>query len=369
MSSGLLTLISRAYARNDHSEVRRFISTGFAAFGLITLLAVAAVISLTSWSGVSELLGVARSDTFAADARALVGICCGLFSLSFLYQGTASTCSGLQESHLNGYAWMGANLLQIAGLAFLWSRGASLVEFALVVSAPPLVANGFLTAYIFGVRHRPLRPTLAAWNSGILRSIMTYGGWLFIMQIGTVGIFFSNNLMIANRLGPRHVPEYAVPWSAFYVFHGFASLLVAPYLAAYSEAATRRDWHWIHQTYIKRLRIVMVLTGVGGLLLVAFGQIAIRAWAGLVPGHKLLMGLAAQFVLMAVAEANGVLLIALGRVKLKGLLQASVAIIYVVLAWQLFPSQGLLALPIAGIAAHAIEVAVSLRVVRQALSI
>jgi O-antigen/teichoic acid export membrane protein len=104
-----------------------------------------------------------------------------------------------------------------------------------------------------------------------------------------------------------------------------------------------------------------VLLGGGGTVLVLLGPAAIRLWAGrnIQPSTALLVVLAGFCLLKAISNANGVLLTGLGLVKLLAGLYLTVAALYVVGAWFLLPRLGLLAIPLAGAAAHLLDAGIS----------
>jgi hypothetical protein len=63
---------------------------------------------------------------------------------------------------------------------------------------------------------------------------------------------------------------------------------------------------------------------------------------------------------MVWAETAGVLLIGLGRVALKAVLQISVGVVFVIGAFYLLPQLGIIAVPLAGMGAYLIDVFISL---------
>jgi O-antigen/teichoic acid export membrane protein len=230
------------------------------------------------------------------------------------------------------------------------------------MAAPPLAASASLAAYLFFVRHPGLRPRLRDWSLSSFRSLMSFGIPLQIVGLGDLGILYSMNIVISNRLGPGSVPGFAVPASAFMVFSSLAYGLVYPYLPAYAEAQARGDWHWIRQTAFRRLAIAVGLVLAAGLGMTVLGRTAVRVWTGgrVVPEQRFLLAMAVYFVLTASATANGILLMGLGRVKTKAAIHLSVAGVFVAGSWLLLPRLGLVAVPLAGCAAYLIDCATSL---------
>jgi O-antigen/teichoic acid export membrane protein len=232
------------------------------------------------------------------------------------------------------------------------------------MALPPLLANLTLGLYVFGWRHPDLRPrpSLASFRS--LRVLAGYGGPLVLVEVGNVAMLYSTNLLIANRLGPAAVPQFSVPNSVLFVLISPLYLLVAPYVAAFAEASGRGDWVWLRRRALTNLRNTVGLVLPGSVGLIAFGREVIRIYTRsiVVPTPAFLVAMAAYGLLMVWAMTNGILLIGLGRVGVKGALHLSVAVVFVSVSWLLLPSVGVIAVPIAGVLAYLVDAIWSLPV-------
>jgi len=357
MTRGLVNALADAFGRDDTAEMRRQISTGFFTFAALACLLLLVVEPVSSWSRLPRLLGVAPGSGLAADARLLVIVCGVIFAGSFSLRAIGSICLALQEGYLKFYTEILATLGGLGALAVLTWQGGSLVAFALVMGLPPLFGNGLLGAYLFGRRHRDLSPKWRLWNRGSFRTIMSFGGPLLVVQIATLAILYSTNLLIANRLGPAQVTRYAVPYAMFMTVAGMCSVIVSPYLPAYAEAAQRGDWTWIRRRAFRSLGITVALMALADLGFAAAGREVIRVWAGenVVPELGFLLAMAVFFVVRVWTDTNGVLLIGLGLVKAKAVLYTTVAALYVGGCWFLLPRFGIVAVPIVGTAAFLID--------------
>ena len=169
-------------------------------------------------------------------------------------------------------------------------------------------------------------------------------------QIATIGILYSANVLVANRLSPATVPKYAIPYSLFAIVNGAAYLIVNSYMPAYAEASGSADWLWIRFRAVRSLYITMALVAAVDATMVVGGRTVIEVWAGreVVPTLGFLVALASFGVLRAYSEANGVLLVGLGLVRTKALLQLMVAAAIIGGGWLLLPKLGLVTIPVLG---------------------
>ena len=364
LSSGLVNSVGRAYGRNDWNQIRTLVSTAFVAFGLVSSIALIIACTLSAWPSVPALLGLAKGSHLAHQASLLLGICGSLFAFSFLLQASGPLTLSLQEGYLGSLANMAANGLLIAALGIIAWRGATLTQFAFAMGAPGLIATGSLAFYLFFVRHPNIRPSFRWCRRESLRIVMGFGGPLFLVQLSDIGILYSANVVVSNRLGPSSVPLYSVPLSLFMVCQGICYLLVSPYIACYAEASARHDWTWIRHTAFRRLALVMTLITVFGAGAIAFGPSVVRIWthAAVIPSRQFLLAMSIYFLLMVWATTNGALLNGLGRVRILAALHLTTAALFVTGSYLILPRLGIIGIPIAGTAAYLIEGCVSLPV-------
>ena len=265
VSQGLLNSLARAYGNDDVSEMRRLVSTALFSFAALSGLVLVLVFGISSWDGLGQLVGVPADSPLAADAKLLVAICGAVFAASFMFRVIPAVCQALQEGYLWAYAQIFGPVATVAGLSLLAWRGGTLVDFALVMTLPPLFISVLLALYLFGARHRRLRPSWRLWNGRSLRTVMGYGGPLLLVQLASLAILFSTNLLVAHRLGPAEVSRWAVAFALFMTVKGVCFTLISPYLPAYAEAAERSDWRWIQRRARRALWVTVSLMSVASI--------------------------------------------------------------------------------------------------------
>ncbi len=347
---GLINALSDASGRDDVDTMRRHVSTAVFTILCAGSLLVAVTPALSGWSGWTSLLGVEDRPDLSREALTLVGVAAGLFAVSFSLEFIGPVCAGLQEGYLSSMASMLASLAVLVGVAWLAWQGGSLVAFALVVGLPPILANLALATYVFWRRYPQLRPSLRLWNRQSFTSLMGFGGWMFLGQMGELAIFQSANILIANRFGPGQVPRFAVPAALFMNLTSMCYLVVQPYWPALKEASVREDWDWIRVAMSRTLKIRIGFMACAGVAIVIGGPGFIRLWAGEqgVPERSLLAAMGVYYLLVAWSGNYVVLLLGLGLVRIKTLLTLMVGLVHVAGFFLLSPYVGLSAFPIGG---------------------
>lgn len=358
---GLINSVSDAFGRDDTLGMRRHISTGVITIAFLgaVLLLIAPLLGLTS--GAAQLLGVSRNPALAENARQLLGFTGILFALGFCLEFISPVCSGLQEGYLTSVATASAAVLSLAGVALTAWFGGSLITFAMVMGLPPIVANCALSVYVLRFRHPHLSPSWRLWNKASFRSLMSFGGWMFVVQIGELAIFQSANILIANRFGPGEVPGYAVPAAIFMSITNICYSIVQPYWPAVTEASVRRDWRWIRGAMFRTIQIRTAIIVAAGIGMVLAGPTLIRVWldSRSVPSQQLLLAMSAYFVFVVWTGNTTVLLLGLGFVRARALMALPVGVAHVAGFLLLSPYLGLAAIPVAGSAGVLLDCAVS----------
>lgn len=361
VSPGLVNVVAGASGRADREAMRRHISTAFAANTVLAAMLALAVLAVSQWPGLHGLLG-ARNVVLAQETRLLVAVCGLVYAATMLTRVIPTACTALQEGYLGAWAYLAGSLGSLLLLVPLLWGGGSLLSYALAMSVPLLAAQAGLGAYLFGCRHRDLRPGLRWCDRASLRALWGLGGPLTLHQIASLTLYSAANLLIANRLGSAAVPQYSVPYTLFAILTSTAWQIVSPYLPAYAEASARGDWDWIRRRAIAALAVTTAILGGGGAMLLFAGPGLIRFWTGgrIQPATGLFAALACFCLLRAIGNANGVLLTGLGLVKLLAGLYLAVAVLYGAGVWFLLPRLGLIAVPLVGALAHLLDAGISL---------
>jgi O-antigen/teichoic acid export membrane protein len=361
LSPGLVNVVAAASGRGDLEAMRRRISTAFAAYAALAGVLALALILTSQWGGLPRLLG-AKDARLAHEARLLVAVCGALFAAGSLARVVTTACTALQEGYFASWAYVAGSLGSLVLLApLVWWHG-SLLAYTLVMGLPVLVALVAIGAMFFGNRHPDLRPGLQWCDAASLRDLWGVAGPVTLQQLGNLTVFYSANVLIANRLGPAAVPQYAIPYALFGILVSLAWQIVSPYLPAYAEASARGDWQWIRRRAMHALWVTLALLGCGGAALLLAGPETIRLWTGgqVKTGTGLLAALACFSLLKAVSMANGVLLVGLRLVKMAAFVSLTVGTVYVAGSWLLLPRLGLIGVPVAGVLAYLLDTAISL---------
>jgi len=163
----------------------------------------------------------------------------------------------------------------------------------LAFAGSPILAAVWNSHFQFKRRRPWLMPAWSGVDREAVRRVLKLGLLYFVLQVAVAMAFSTDNIVIAQLLGPAAVSEYSVSWRVFSIAPMFLGFFLMPLWPAYGESIARGDWVWTKRTLIRSLKLTASVTAAYSLVLVLFGRPIIRLWAGpeVVPSLALLLGL------------------------------------------------------------------------------
>jgi O-antigen/teichoic acid export membrane protein len=276
LSNGLVTVISEAKGRNDRAAVVRAVSTAFFVLLTFALVLIALVIVISPYIPWASLLNLTKSRLAPELSAAVV------WFLVFQIANIPALISqkvqiGYQEMHwTNSWQILGSILSFLGVLMAAW-RGLGLVQFIILFSLGPLLAQ-VIGSYVLFVRLRPwLAPRFSAFHWDSTKDLGGTGGIFVLMQLLTVLGTYSDPIVLTRYLGLAAVAEYSL---AQRLFSG-ASLVqffLVPLWPAFGEAVAAGDHVWARKMLRRTVWISVALSTASALLIATFARAISAVW-------------------------------------------------------------------------------------------
>lgn len=341
LGSELNTTLAVAFGREDLVAAREAVASAFwmlGAISLVVLLAGGIGWLVIDWASVFNV----TTPEAVAEVGPAMGVALTFFCLGFPFSVVDRVLVSFQRgATANAWAMAGSALSLVAILVATRTRE-GLVALVVATSGVGLIVKVAMAGWLF-ISHRPaLRPGWSAASRDTAARLLRRGGVFFVVQIASLVLYSTDNIIIARLLGAGQVTPYSIAWSLL----GLTQLLTNaafPYLwAAYGEAVARGDGAWARRML---RRSIVVGTGVTALLLLpltVFGEPIIRAWVGpeAVPSPALLWWMAAWYLMLTPAQAVAAFLNAAGKVGVQAWAGIVAAIANVALSAWLARSHG-----------------------------
>lgn len=251
LGNGLRNKLAEALANDEQVQAKSYVSTAYAVIGLFFSLIGIAIFASTYFIDWAIILNAKTGIT--TNIALIVAITFACFCLNFILQLINTILLADQKSAIADFNLFLGNLL-ITGLVF-YIKGqpdGSLLTIALIHSVIPLIILLIASIYFFNGLYRSIAPSFTHVQIHYFKDLMGVGIKFFIMQIGIIILFFTDNLIIAHLFEPAQVVPYNIANKYFSLLSIGFLILTGPFWSAITEAYTLKDIAWIKKM-VRRL--------------------------------------------------------------------------------------------------------------------
>jgi len=278
LGNGLRNKLAEALALKDIKLARIYVSTAYAVFSVGILSAFViyfAIHRLLNWA---NLLQAPTEYTLLLNTLVLYVII--LFLVQFLLKLITSVINADQRPALNGGLSLITNSLTLLIVYFLsiYSEP-SLTIFALVSSGIPVFVFLIASLFLFGGHFRNISPSFKYINLKYSSSLVKLGMQFFVIQISSLIVFTTGNIIIAQLYGPQPVVTYNVAFKFFYMVPLVFNVALAPFWSAFTEAYVKQEFDWI-KTSIRKLIYIWGILSVIAIVMVIASDFIYKIWVG-----------------------------------------------------------------------------------------
>jgi O-antigen/teichoic acid export membrane protein len=331
LGNGLTNSLSECYGHDRPDLAQRYVATAF--WMLVGVAAALGAMFGLAWSWIdwSALFNV-QSIEARAEVAAAMALAIAIFLLNFPLSLVAKIYGAYQEGAVANFWATAGNIVSLLALVAATRVEGGLVWLVVAVSGSLLAITALNAAWLF-LRHKPwLAPRPGMVRRESMWRLAGTSGMFFVLQIASLLILQTDNLIIAHYLGARQVTPYSVAWRLFSYTALFQVLLFPSLWPAYAEAFARKDVGWVRRTFRANILTSTLLTIALTLPMVFFGSQIIALWAGpdAVPPRMLLIWMGCWSVINVMMNVVACILNGSGHVQgqmLYGMLTAIVNII------------------------------------------
>ncbi len=155
----------------------------------------------------------------------------------------------------------------------------SLMYLGIAVTASPVIVLALASVYFFRRDYRDFRPAFASVRLNQLKELTGLGFQFFIIQIAVLVIFSTDNMIIAQVLGPEQVTPYNIAFKYFNSVTMAFAIIMTPLWSAYTQAYTKNDIPWIRNITRKLTRFWLLILVTVVLMIVISGPFY-SVWVG-----------------------------------------------------------------------------------------
>jgi O-antigen/teichoic acid export membrane protein len=313
--NALINVLSEADGKDDRLAAQQYTSSAVWALTVIaTIFAAAAIASFRfiPWSSVFKVTTVPSHELATACAFTLAFFIIGL-PLSVQY----SIYNAYQDGFLANAWGIAMNVCSLVALVIVTRLHGGLPQLVLALSGTRTGVSCLNLCYIFFRRYRWLMPLPSAVRWHCVRRLFKLGMKYLVTQLGALGIYQSQPMIITQILGPAKVMIFVIAQKVITLPLDLVYMSTSAFVPAFGEARARNDWKWIKSAY-RNATLASVAVGLPVMLLIALiAKPLIRGFAGpaAVPDTSLIVWLNAYNLLGLILMVTGQLLIGVERVN------------------------------------------------------
>lgn len=276
--NGLRNKFTESVSNGKHKLARVYVSTTYAiVIGLISAVLILFLLinPFLNWTTILN-----TSPDLAKQLSVLALVVFVFFCFQFILQLLTTVLTANQEpakASLFNLIASCISLVMIYGLTR--ASSGNLIYLATVLSASPVVVLAVGSICLYRGKYKKYAPTIKLVSFRYARKLMDIGLQFFIIQIGALILFQTDNIVVTQLFGPQDVTVFNTAYKLFSVVIMIFTIVVTPLWSAFTEAYTKSDFIWIENTMIKIKRVWILQIFITFLLLISSKWI-FEFWVG-----------------------------------------------------------------------------------------
>lgn len=319
LAMGLRNRFAEAKARGETERARQYVSTAYAAIGVMALILVAVSIPLCRIIDWCSLLKV--SEIYRVELTDVMLVLFGAFAATLVLAVMSNILIGDQLTVISSVVGVVGQMIVLAVIWILVKtkvHGTLLTLACVLAWIPPgtlLVASMIL----FFTRYRCYAPSPMMVRLSMVKDLLGIGGKFFLITVSTLFIFQLMNVIISRELGPVTVTEYNIAYRYFNTLTMVAALVLSPFWAASTDAYTRGNLEWLIGKLRSLEKAVFMLLLPVITVMVLLSQAVYRVWIGdsVTVTWPTTISIAIYIALLVISNIYMFLINGIGKVRLQ----------------------------------------------------
>lgn len=341
LSHGLRNKLAHSLALGDTENSIKYVSTTYAVlFGisLITFVVFYIVGSFFNWNHIFNINGAISFSIWPVVVLAL-----GSFCIQFFLQPINTVLVATHEPFKASAILFSGQLCTFI-IVYILTKcvPGNLFILVAVMAGSPLLVLLIANIYLFTTSLKDFRPRLRAIELKSAKSLLNVGGVFFVIQMGALVIYQTDNIIITRVLGPEHVTIFNIGYKYFSILIVGFVIIVTPYWSAFTDAYAKKDFDWIKKS-TRKMRLICIGMSVIAIILYFLSGYCYQFWIGnkiQIP-DTLSISLTFYIIVYMWQVVHSYMLNGLGKLRLQLILVVIAAIINIPLSVYLTKKIGL----------------------------
>lgn len=275
---GLKNKLAEAIALNNWEKGKSLVSTTYFMMILIFVpicIALELLIPCVNWADVLNV-----SQQYNSEISKVLYILVAFFCLQMIVNVLTSVVAAYQQVALSNAFPVIGNILSLIAIWFLIHFcPPSLISLAFAISAMPIVVLIISSVILYHKKFKLVSPNIKYIDKKEVSSLFGLGAQFFLIQIQSIVLFQSTNILISNVSGPESVTSYNIAYKYMGIAMMAFNIILTPLWPAFTDAKTKNDFNWMRKVY-KKMSILYVYSVFVMIIMAIISPWVYNIWIG-----------------------------------------------------------------------------------------
>jgi O-antigen/teichoic acid export membrane protein len=276
--NGLRNKFAESVAMGKHELARVYVSTTYAILSIIIATVLILFFIINPFLNWSEILNTPVG--MSGELSILAMIVFVFFCLQFVLQLITTVLTANQQPAKASLFNLIGSLFSLT-IIFILTKTTSgnLLYLGAVFGFAPILVLGISSIWFYTHGYRKYAPSIKFVKFGHARDLMSLGIKFFALQISSLILYGTSNIIIAQLFGPAQVTPYNIAYKYFGIIPMGFGIIMMPFWSAFTDAWTKNDLEWIKNT-MKKLKFMWILMCLAAIIMLFSSDFMYRMWVG-----------------------------------------------------------------------------------------
>ena len=333
LGNGLRNKIAEYMAHDETHRARKLISSTFVLLSCIIIPVILVLVVLVLSCDTYHLFNASPSKVGGLDTVLIVTIM--LVCTTFVFKLIGNFYMGIQMPAVSNLLIVSGQTLALIGTYIVyWSGSHSLMHIAIVNTAAPLLVYLIAFPYTFLHKYPHLRPSFRLIDFKEAKAVVNTGIQFFIMQISSVILFMTSNILISHLFSPSMVTPYQITYRYFSILLVVFTVICMPFWNATTDAYQRNDIEWIRNA-TRKLRKMIIGILLCMIIMIAISNTIYALWidSQMVIDIKMSISMATYIFILIYSMRYSYFINGIGKLRLQLIFTTAAAVLFIPLAY------------------------------------
>jgi len=276
LGNGLKNKLAESNALGKFNESKIYISTTYAVITIISTIIFLFFFAFNRYINWGSILNVPANETVDLSLDALIVV--GLFCIQFVVQLINIILTACHApAKVNLITFIGQIISLIIIYVLTKTTTGHLTYLILVLAGIPVMIQLVASIWLFKYNYKQFTPSFKFIDFKYSKSLLTLGGMFFIIQMGQLILYQTDNIIITQLFGPKEVTTFNIVYKLFSTVLILFTIIINPFWSAFTDAYAKKDMVWIKQIFLKMQKAWLIVAGFA-ILLFAASPVILKLW-------------------------------------------------------------------------------------------